>query len=123
MMRLFILLLFICNVSFADVYVLVNDDNTIQSIDIDNTAQVEKGQSKVILNDNYEDFSSLTYPDNYYILKGNKVKLNTKKLEEESQQEAKAIKKQDREAKINERIRAMAEAELIKDGLLEAEVN
>lgn len=122
MRYLFLLLTFLPSIAFADIYVLYdNATEEVYSLSSKDDAVCPSDKSKDIIKGELNDLD-LTYPMSWYTYKDKRLKLNMKKVEEEAQKENEARKKAEREQKIYNKMKEIAEKALIQSGEIQAEV-
>jgi len=109
----------ISHYAHADVYVVYDGKtNEIKSLSDIDDAQLEKGWKKEILPLNFGDME-LLYKPMYYKFKDGKFMFNMEKMSQDTLRIEQNQKLQERNKIINERMRSIAEAQLIEEGILE----
>lgn len=120
-LKMLLVMCLLSNYAFADVYVIYDKaTEEIYSLSDNDDAVCPEDKEKTMLNGSLASLD-LTYPYQWYKLSGGQLKLNAKRLEEESVKEEKAREAYEREQKIQTKMREIAEQALIESGELEVQ--
>jgi len=113
-MRILLVLMLFASVASADVWLLLDGDEIVSLSPMDD-AQIEKGQTKVVLPLEFKDIE-LQYHPTYYKYKDNRFVVNIKKLSDEALVQEISLEKQAENNLINKKIKDMAIAALEAEG-------
>jgi len=115
-MRILLVLMLFASVASADVWLLLDGDEIVSLSPMDD-AQLEAGQTKVVLPIELKDIE-LQYHPTYYKFKDGRFIVNIKKLSDEALAQEVALEVQIERDLINKKIKDMAIAALIADGIV-----
>ena len=116
MMRILLVLMLFASVASADVWLLLDGDEIVSLSPMDD-AQLEAGQTKVVLPIELKDIE-LQYHPTYYKFKDGRFIVNIKKLSDEALAQEVALEVQIERDLINKKIKDIAITALIADGIV-----
>jgi len=115
-MRILLVLMLFASVASADVWLLLDGDEIVSLSPMDD-AQLEAGQTKVVLPIELKDIE-LQYHPTYYKFKDGRFIVNIKKLSDEALAQEVALEVQIERDLINKKIKDIAITALIADGIV-----
>jgi len=115
-MRILLVLMLFASIASADVWLILDGDE-ITSLSPMDDAQLEAGQTKVVLPIELKDIE-LQYHPTYYKFKDGRFIVNIKKLSDEALAQEVALEVQIERDLINKKIKDIAITALIADGIV-----
>ena len=113
-MRILLVLMLFASIASADVWLILDGDE-ITSLSPMDDAQLEAGQTKVVLPIELKDIE-LQYHPTYYKYKDNRFIVNIQKLSDEALVQELALEKQAEQTLINKKIKDLAITALEVEG-------
>jgi len=115
-MRILLVLMLFASIASADVWLILDGDEIVSLSPMDD-AQLEAGQTKVVLPIELKDIE-LQYHPTYYKFKDGRFIVNIKKLSDEALAQEVALEVQIERDLINKKIKDIAITALIADGIV-----